>query len=184
MLPTPTKTDIPMCDADVQPCYLWIHLPYDTGRVITFPSIKQAYVFAENYVFDKNAYPLVDAASSDVIWTAADGVKWVSPTMTWDKTLSKIYDDIQNCNLSEDKQWLAITTTYHQMIIGLGSDIPEKCRLYTPPSGYTLEAHDAPEDMPQLLWMPEMELQEKAQEQTQEEQQEQMRLTMSPCIIC
>lgn len=162
MQPTPTKADIPICDEDARACYLWIHLPQGPGRIITFPSIKQAYAFAEKYVLEDNASPLLVRRSAfryrerscDTTWTSADGVKWISPTMTWDNTLYKIYIDIQSGKIPEYKQWMTVFTTKHQMIIGLDSDLPETCRQYTGVDGYTLEAHDKPEDMPPLLWSP------------------------------
>ena len=156
MQPTPTKTDVPICDSDRQPCYLWIHLPVSPGRVITFPSIKQAYTFAEKYVYEENARPLLPGdevkKEFDTTWSNADGVMWVSPGMFWNMTLAQIYNDISAGNIPDYNQWMTLGTVEHQMIIGLGSDLPEDCYTrFCVPNGYTLEDHDKPEDMPPLL---------------------------------
>jgi hypothetical protein len=156
MQPTPTKTDVTQSPLDIQPCYLWIHLPYTPDSVITFPSIKQAYAFAEKYVYEKNARPLVPAEEIDTdrgaVWTATDDVKWISPDMYWDNTLDKIYDDIKADTLPAYKQWMVVSTGSHQMLIGLGFDLPNECiNHFCAPRSYTLEDHDKPEDMPPLL---------------------------------
>jgi hypothetical protein len=155
MQPMPTKTDVPHSDTDAQTCYLWIHLVSGYDRVITFPSVKQAYVYAEQYVFENNAQPseVTDNTdnTNDVVWTAADGGIWVSPDTLWDATLTKIYDDITADTLPKDKQWDILSTCCHQMVIGLGADLSEDCANKYCTSGYTLEDHDKPEDMPPLL---------------------------------
>jgi len=156
--PMPTKTDVPPSDADAQTCYLWIHLVSGYDRVITFPSVKQAYLYAEHYVFETSLKPdevthktIKADNTNDVVWTAADGITWVSPDTCWDITLTKIYDDITADTLPEDKQWDILSTCYHQMVIGLGTDLSEDCVNKYCTHGYTLEDHDKPEDMPPLL---------------------------------
>ena len=165
MQPTPTKTDVPMCDSDTQTCYLWIHIPVGYGRVITFPSIKQAYTFAEKYVYEENARPLLSTEQADkefdTSWTGADGVIWISPGMGWDMPLTKIYDDISSGNLPKHNQWMTVSTACHQMLIGLGLDLPVECSTrFCVPDGYTLEDHDKPEDMPPLLRLEETKVNE------------------------
>jgi hypothetical protein len=155
MQPMPTKTDVTHSDADAQTCYLWIHLVSGYDRVITFPSVKQAYVYAEQYVFENNAHSGEVTENTininDVVWTAADGVTWISPDTCWDTTLTKIYDDITADTLPKDKQWDILSTCCHQMVIGLGTDLSEDCADKYCTSGYTLEDHDKPEDMPPFL---------------------------------
>lgn len=162
--PVPTKTDVPHSDADAQTCYLWIHLVSGYDRVITFPSVKQAYLYAEQYVFETSLKPdevthntikavktIKAINTNDVVWTAADGITWVSPDTCWDITLTKIYDDITAGTFPEDKQWDILSTCYHQMVIGLGTDLSEDCVNKYCTHGYTLEDHNKPEDMPPLL---------------------------------
>jgi hypothetical protein len=110
--------ELSISDIDVQPCYLLIHFAHGPGRVITFPSIKQAYAFAEKYANDTDE-PLQP---------------------TGNDPLTQIYNDIQT---GIQKEWGIVQRTMYQLFIGLGSDIPkgDPCIEF-----YTLEAHDKPED--------------------------------------
>ena len=103
---------------DKQPCYLLIYLLHAPHRVITFPSIKQAYTFAKEYVLNNTG--LFDY---------------------WHVSLANIYDDIKTGELQE---WAIVQTYSAQLFIGLGNDIPLNSKLVT---DYTLESHDNPNNI-------------------------------------
>jgi hypothetical protein len=149
MEPIPTKSNIPTATSDIQPCFLWIHHYSNPTRVITFYSLKQAYNYAERFLLRQIARQLTAEdeekdKSEHIIWTAADDVKWIAHNTSWANTLSKIYDDIDVNTIPEDGTWVTILSNEYQMIIGLGSDLPEALskKPYVP-NGYTLEKYDA-----------------------------------------
>ena len=165
MQPTPTKTDIMTLvgTTDAQPCYIWLHLPYGRGRIITgFTSIRQAYVYAEKYIYEANARPFIETPDTDtdddnIIWTAADGKKWVSPGMSWNWLLSDIYVDIETYNKPKHDQWFCLSTNRHQIIIGLGNNLPPAYRLcmYNH-AGFDVEPLDSPDSTIYQPIMPSM----------------------------
>lgn len=63
----------------------------------------------------------------------------------WNVTLCEILKDVSQNVIPNGKHWLYISTEIHQILIGLGSDLPEE---NIPMRGYTLEEHDKPEDIP------------------------------------
>jgi len=159
MQPLPTKADFLEQGVDATPCYIWIHMCYGPGRVITFPSIKQAYIYAEKFVYENEAKPLEAGRQTDPawdnIWTAADGAKWIVPGMTWGSSLEKIYQDyILGCEPA-DQQWMTVSTGGCQMILGIGSDLPEHvvARMINP-HGYTLMPWDHMPHMPLIKRLP------------------------------
>jgi hypothetical protein len=130
MLPLPTQTNY--CN-DGRTCFLWIHHYRDPSRVIVFPSIKQAYVFAERHALSIHArqFTVSDETrdpSQNIIWKAKNGTKWIAPELFWDNTLSKIYEDIETKNLDDDYTWMALSSNTHQILIGLGNDLPNTIR--------------------------------------------------------
>jgi len=160
MQPTPSFAHANPClcagrnTADKQPCYLWIHLPYGPGRVITFDSITAAYTYGEKYVFTDQARHATDddgdGGGDGPTWTSSDGMKWIAPYMDWDMTLCKILNDISDGIKPHKDHWLFVSTERHQMLIGLGFNLPLDSQLSR--WGYSLEAHDKPDDMPALLY--------------------------------
>lgn len=135
------------------PCYVWIHRPFSPGRVVTFNKISDAYDFGIKLIFYERAAPLnpVDSAdSTDITWTAQDGTHWLCPDTVWDVKLCKILTDVSQNVKPFRNHWCYISTEMHQVLIGLGSNIPDED---IPMRGYTLEEHDKPEDMPPLLYL-------------------------------
>jgi hypothetical protein len=126
------------CVPTAVPIYLWIHLPYGPARIITFPDARLAYTYATNYITSE----IVDLLS------VGESVCDIS----YDMTLCSLTAAIEAGTVgSNNGHWMIMSTDRHQMLVGLGTNVPaELCHLM--PNGYTLEAHDQMDDMPPLVY--------------------------------
>jgi hypothetical protein len=127
------------CVPTTVPIYLWIHLPYGPARIITFPDARMAYTYAENYITSK----IVD------LLAVGESVGDISYDMTLcSLTAAMEAGTTPPCN----GHWMIMSTDRHQILVGLGTNVPaELCHLMMP-NGYTLEAHDQMDDMPPLVY--------------------------------
>ena len=119
--------------------YLWIHLPYGPARIITFPDARMAYTYATNYINTE----IVDLLS---VGESVDDI-------SYDMTLCSLTAAIEaGTTPPRHGHWMIMSTDRHQMLVGLGTNVPaELCHLMMP-NGYTLEAHDQMDDMPPLVY--------------------------------
>lgn len=131
-LPSRTHTEPCSCPADTDntQCYVWIHRPWAEGKVVTFNKISEAYNYGIKLVFAEN------------------GKQYEYDEPIWDLPLCKILKDISQNVKPYRNHWQYISTHVHQVLIGLGSTLPDED---IPMRGYTLEAHDKSADMPALF---------------------------------
>jgi hypothetical protein len=132
------------CVAVDTPCYLWIHLPHGPGRIITFPNPALAYTFADNYI------------NGEMATLVAESEGQYMPDVQRDITLCRLSAEIATgIKPARDGHWFIMSSDRHQMLVGLGQNVPNDL-LRLMPSGYTLEAHDQPDDMPHLVYEPKV----------------------------
>ena len=143
---------------DSVPCYVWIHLAAGTDRVVTFESLAAAYAWAEKYMFTDCACLWesvrdLSRGGDDPVWTAADGAIWTVRHMTWNTSLCLIKNNISRGVKPWKDHWMMLSTDRHQVLLGLGVDLPVAEKAWISPFSYTLEAHDQPDDMPPLIYV-------------------------------
>lgn len=126
-------------DVDTTQCYVWIHRPTTEDRVVTFNKILEAYKFGIELVFAEKM-------------TSGQDSGWAAPEIDWSMPLCEILTDISHYIIPLGNHWQFIVSDVHQVLIGLGSTLPAE---NIGPFGYTLEAHDKPEDMPALFYSPQ-----------------------------
>lgn len=138
-----TTHDTPCACVSVdKACYLWIHLPHGPGRIITFPSPALAYAFADKYI------------SGEMAALVAESEGQYEPDVQRDITQCRLSTEMATgVKPARDGHWFIMSSDRHQILVGLGLDVP-KDLLHLMPSGYTLEAHDQPDDMPPLVYLP------------------------------
>jgi hypothetical protein len=152
MYPLPIREHEPSCSctaaATAVPCHLWIHKSGGPGRVITFPSVEEAYRYGEHYILTTNATPFHERTRAHnpwetIVWRSEDGTWWWVEGGAWGDSLCQITAEIaggSTCNGRDGRpHWLFLGTPAEQLLIGLGSDLPPSAQLTTCPVGYTLE---------------------------------------------